>query len=142
MSALLNQQLRVPCKTAAVPARRASVAQRGAVRVMAASNIVDTAVAAGSFKTLVAAVTHCGLADTLKGGSFTVFAPTDAAFAKLPAGTLETLLKPENKAKLTDILLCVPGFWQPQDRRPRSPPPLTLFPATTWSRARTSASTW
>lgn len=68
-------------------------------------DIVDTAVAAGSFKTLAAALTAAGLVETLKGeGPFTVFAPTDEAFAKLPAGTVETLLKPENKAKLTDIL--------------------------------------
>jgi uncharacterized surface protein with fasciclin (FAS1) repeats len=68
-------------------------------------DIVDTAVAAGSFKTLAAALGAAGLVDTLKGpGPFTVFAPTDEAFAKLPAGTVETLLKPENKAKLTDIL--------------------------------------
>lgn len=67
--------------------------------------IVDTAVAAGSFKTLAAALTAAGLVETLQGeGPFTVFAPTDEAFAKLPAGTVETLLKPENKAKLTDIL--------------------------------------
>ncbi|NNM31222.1 MAG: fasciclin domain-containing protein [Akkermansiaceae bacterium] len=68
-------------------------------------DIVDTAVAAGSFKTLVAAVKAAGLVDTLKGeGPFTVFAPTDEAFAKLPAGTVESLLKPENKDKLVDIL--------------------------------------
>lgn len=68
-------------------------------------DIVDTAVAAGSFKTLAAALGAAGLVDTLKGkGPFTVFAPTDAAFAKLPAGTVESLLKPENKAKLVDIL--------------------------------------
>ncbi len=70
-----------------------------------AADIVDTAVAAGSFKTLVAAVQAAGLVDTLKGpGPFTVFAPTDQAFAKLPAGTLDMLLKPENKAKLAAIL--------------------------------------
>ena len=64
-------------------------------------DIVDTAVNAGSFKTLAAALKAAGLVDTLKGkGPFTVFAPTDEAFAKLPAGTVETLLKPENKAKL------------------------------------------
>jgi uncharacterized surface protein with fasciclin (FAS1) repeats len=69
-----------------------------------AADIVDTAVA-GGFITLVAAVKAAGLVDTLKGpGPFTVFAPTDAAFAKLPAGTLESLLKPENKAKLVSIL--------------------------------------
>ena len=68
-------------------------------------DIVDTAVAAGSFKTLAAALKAAGLIDTLRGpGPFTVFAPTDEAFAKLPAGTVETLLKPENKAKLTRIL--------------------------------------
>jgi uncharacterized surface protein with fasciclin (FAS1) repeats len=69
-----------------------------------AADIVDTAVA-GGFTTLVAAVKAAGLVDTLKGaGPFTVFAPTDAAFAKLPKGTLEDLLKPENKAKLQAIL--------------------------------------
>ena len=66
-------------------------------------DIVDTAVGAGSFKTLVAAVTAAGLVDTLKGaGPFTVFAPTDEAFAKLPAGTVEALLK--DIPKLTSIL--------------------------------------
>jgi transforming growth factor-beta-induced protein len=69
-------------------------------------DIVETAVADGRFKTLVAAVQAARLVDTLKGaGPFTVFAPTDDAFAKLPAGTIDTLLKPENKQKLTDILL-------------------------------------
>jgi len=68
-------------------------------------DIEDTAVAAGSFKTLAAALTAADLVSTLKGaGPFTVFAPTDEAFAKLPAGTVETLLKPENKAKLQRIL--------------------------------------
>lgn len=68
-------------------------------------DIVDTAVKAGSFKTLVAAVKAAGLVDTLKSdGPFTIFAPTDKAFAKLPKGTLESLLKPENKDKLTAIL--------------------------------------
>lgn len=68
-------------------------------------DIVDTAASAGSFKTLVAAVKAAGLVDTLKGaGPFTVFAPTDEAFAKLPAGTVDDLLKPENKAKLQAIL--------------------------------------
>ena len=71
-----------------------------------AMDIVDTAAADGRFTTLVAAVKAAGLVDTLKGeGPFTVFAPTDDAFAKLPAGTLDELLKPENKQKLTDILL-------------------------------------
>ncbi len=68
-------------------------------------DIVDTAVAAGTFETLVAAVTAADLGATLKGeGPFTVFAPTDDAFAKLPAGTVEDLVKPENKAKLAAIL--------------------------------------
>jgi len=68
-------------------------------------DIVETAVAAGSFKTLAKALQAADLVTTLKGaGPFTVFAPTDEAFAKLPAGTLETLLKPENKAKLRRIL--------------------------------------
>jgi uncharacterized surface protein with fasciclin (FAS1) repeats len=68
-------------------------------------DIVDTAVAAGSFSTLVAAVQAAGLVDALKGdGPFTVFAPTDEAFAALPEGTVETLLKPENKEQLVNIL--------------------------------------
>ncbi|MDP2086853.1 MAG: fasciclin domain-containing protein [Gemmobacter sp.] len=77
-----------------------------------AKDIVDTAVAAGSFTTLVAAVQAAGLVDTLKGpGPFTVFAPTDEAFAALPAGTVEDLLKPENKDKLVSVLTyhVVPG---------------------------------
>ena len=69
-------------------------------------DIVDTAVADGRFETLVAGVQAAELVDTLKGeGPFTVFAPTDDAFAKLPAGTLDSLLLPENKQALTDILL-------------------------------------
>ena len=75
-------------------------------------DIVDTAVAAGSFTTLVAAVAAAGLVETLKGtGPFTVFAPTDDAFAKLPEGTVENLLKPENKDTLVSILTyhVVPG---------------------------------
>src|SRR5688500_384525 len=71
----------------------------------AKKDVVDTAVAAGSFKTLAAALKAAGLVDTLKGdGPFTVFAPTDEAFAKLPKGTVEDLLKPENKDKLVKIL--------------------------------------
>jgi len=75
-------------------------------------DIVDTAVGAGKFNTLVAAVKAAGLVDTLKGkGPFTVFAPTDEAFAKLPKEAIAELLKPENKAKLTGILTyhVVPG---------------------------------
>ena len=68
-------------------------------------DIIDTAVGSGNFKTLAAALTAAGLIDTLKGdGPFTVFAPNDEAFAKLPKGTVESLLKPENKAKLINIL--------------------------------------
>lgn len=75
-------------------------------------DVVDTAVAAGNFKTLAAALGAAGLVETLKSeGPFTVFAPTDAAFDKLPKGTLEDLLKPENKGKLVKILTyhVVPG---------------------------------
>src|SRR6185369_5699686 len=69
-------------------------------------DIVETAVAAGQFKTLAAALEAAGLIEALKGhGPFTVFAPTDEAFSKLPAGTVEMLLKPENKEKLKSILL-------------------------------------
>lgn len=69
------------------------------------ADIVDTAIAAGKFKTLAAALTAADLVNTLKGpGPFTVFAPTDDAFAKLPAGTVDTLVKPENKGALTNIL--------------------------------------
>lgn len=72
---------------------------------MGKKDIVDTAVAAGNFKTLAAALKAAGLVDTLKGpGPFTVFAPTDEAFAKLPAGTVDDLLKPENHEKLVAIL--------------------------------------
>lgn len=75
------------------------------VPARAADDIVDTAVKNGSFNTLVAAVKAAGLVETLKGkGPFTVFAPTDEAFAKLPKATLESLLKPENKGKLASIL--------------------------------------
>jgi len=80
-----------------------AVASSGAFA--ADKDIVDTAVATGQFKTLAAALEAAGLVETLKGaGPFTVFAPTDAAFAALPAGTVEDLLKPENKAKLAEIL--------------------------------------
>lgn len=71
----------------------------------AEKDVVDTAMEAGQFKTLGAALEAAGLVATLKGtGPFTVFAPIDEAFAKLPAGTVENLLKPENKQKLTGIL--------------------------------------
>jgi len=82
-----------------------TVAVSGAVVRGETRDVVETAVAAGSFKTLAKALDAAGLVITLKGsGPFTVFAPTDEAFAKLPAGTLETLLKPENKQKLQRLL--------------------------------------
>ncbi len=86
-------------------------------------DIVDTAVEAGSFNTLVAAVKAAGLVDALKGeGPFTVFAPSDEAFAKLPEGTVESLLKPENRDKLTAILTyhVVPGKILSSDVKPGS----------------------
>ncbi len=94
-----------------------------------AADIVETAVAAGSFKTLTAALTAAGLVDTLKGaGPFTVFAPTDDAFAKLPAGTVESLLKPENKAQLTAILTyhVVPGKVMSKDIAGKKLEPATV----------------
>jgi uncharacterized surface protein with fasciclin (FAS1) repeats len=84
----------------------------GSTAFAADKDIVETAKAAGSFNTLVKAVAAAGLVETLKGpGPFTVFAPTDQAFAKLPSGTLQDLLKPENKSKLQSILTyhVVPG---------------------------------
>ena len=98
--------------------RRTFIALTAAASMMSTAafaadmDIVDTAVGAGNFTTLVAAVGAAGLVDTLKGeGPFTVFAPTDEAFAALPAGTVEDLLKPENKDKLVSILTyhVVPG---------------------------------
>lgn len=91
----------------------AAITVVSSVSVLAAEkDLVDTAVEAGQFKTLAAALDAAGLVATLKGeGPFTVFAPTDDAFSKLPAGTVENLLKPENKQKLTEILTyhVVPG---------------------------------
>ena len=82
-----------------------AVAVAGAQSDHRNKDVVDTAVAAGSFNTLAKALHAADLVDTLKGtGPFTVFAPTDAAFAKLPASTLQDLLKPENKARLQRIL--------------------------------------
>jgi len=80
-------------------------AAEGKAKWKKGKDIVDTAVAAGNFKTLATALTAADLVETLKGkGPFTVFAPTDEAFAKLPKGTVEDLLKPENKKKLAGIL--------------------------------------
>jgi uncharacterized surface protein with fasciclin (FAS1) repeats len=105
MKGSLNRNVRV-ASLATAAALVLSLAIGAYARPKAASqDIVDTAVAAGSFKTLAAALQAAGLVDTLKGkGPFTVFAPTDEAVAKLPPGTVEDLLKPENKAKLVAIL--------------------------------------
>ncbi len=95
----------------------------------AKADIVDTAVAAGNFKTLAAALVAAGFVDTLKGtGPFTVFAPTDAAFAKLPKGTVESLLKPENKDKLVSILTyhVLPGKVLSKDIKGKSLSPATV----------------
>jgi uncharacterized surface protein with fasciclin (FAS1) repeats len=86
----------------------------GGAPMLASKDIIDNAVNSKDHTTLVAAVKAAGLVDTLKGpGPFTVFAPTNAAFAALPAGTVDTLLKPENKGMLTGILTyhVVPGKW-------------------------------
>ena len=106
-----------PCKKSTTHRKVASDSTHSQVALAAPKkdapkDIVDTAVGAGSFKTLAAALTAAGLVETLKSkGPFTVFAPTDEAFAKLPAGTIDTLLKPENKKQLANILLLhvVPG---------------------------------
>ena len=91
------------CAVLAVPASASAADMKHEMKKT--KDIVATAVAAGQFKTLTAALKAAGLVATLQGkGPFTVFAPTDAAFAKLPAGTVETLIMPENKAKLVDIL--------------------------------------
>ncbi len=105
--------MKIEIANMAVAAMAAMGVVAGTASVRAAEmDIVDTAVSAGQFKTLAAALGAAGLVETLKGpGPFTVFAPTDDAFAKLPAGTVETLLKPENKDQLTTILTyhVVPG---------------------------------
>ena len=100
-----NASAQADCPFAALTCHSASA-------VGASKNIVETASAAGKFKTLLAAAQAAGLAGTLQGeGPFTVFAPTDEAFTKLPKGTVESLLKPENKDKLAAILKyhVVPG---------------------------------
>ncbi|MFN0194084.1 MAG: fasciclin domain-containing protein [Aestuariivirga sp.] len=92
-------------KLAAVTATVIGLALGSSTAFSAEKNIVDTAVAAGQFKTLAAALNAAGLVKTLKGhGPFTVFAPTDAAFARLPKGTVKSLLQPKNKAKLKAVL--------------------------------------
>jgi uncharacterized surface protein with fasciclin (FAS1) repeats len=109
--------------TAYGPAHAGSCNAPGDTRQVArtshgSADIVDTAVAAGSFQTLAAALQAAGLVDAMKGeGPFTVFAPTDEAFSKLPAGTVDTLLKPENKPMLTAILTyhVAPGRFEADD---------------------------
>jgi uncharacterized surface protein with fasciclin (FAS1) repeats len=101
-----------PLKIIAAGAVAMALAMSAAKAADKPADIVQTAINNGSFKTLVAAVKAAGLVDTLKGpGPFTVFAPTDDAFAKLPSGTLEKLLKPENNKQLVAILTyhVVPG---------------------------------
>jgi uncharacterized surface protein with fasciclin (FAS1) repeats len=96
----------------AAPVGGGDASKHSTASVQARADIVDTAVRAGQFKTLAAALKAAGLVETLKGpGPYTVFAPTDAAFAALPAGTLEELLRPENRKKLVAILTyhVVPG---------------------------------
>jgi len=101
---VLNRSLRVGAAALTLSLLASTSAFAGGAAV-ATKDIVDTAVSAGNFKTLTAALDAAGLVGTLKGkGPFTVFAPTDAAFAKLPEGTVKSLLKPENKQKLTAIL--------------------------------------
>jgi uncharacterized surface protein with fasciclin (FAS1) repeats len=98
--------------TATVPTSTADHHEKGSKAHSASKDIVSIASGADNFKTLVAAVKAAGLVETLQGkGPFTVFAPTDEAFAKLPKGTVEDLLKPENKQKLVSILTyhVVPG---------------------------------
>ena len=105
-----------PTATAA-PAATETMAPT-ATATQAPNTLVDVAAANGSFKTLVAAVQAAGLVDALKSdGPFTVFAPTDDAFAKLPKGTLDTLLKPENKAKLAEHSALSRGSWKIDGRR-------------------------
>lgn len=87
------------------PSSPAVASSSGGAQAQAAGDIIATARGAGSFRTLLAAVDAAGLTATLQGaGPFTVFAPTDAAFAALPAGTVETLLRPENRARLSAVL--------------------------------------
>ena len=99
----------------------ASSLHAGTPNAKTSQDIVAVATSAGSFNTLVAAIKAAGLVETLQGpGPFTVFAPSDEAFAKLPAGTLDSLLKPENKQKLVDILTyhVVPGKVMAADVKP------------------------
>jgi uncharacterized surface protein with fasciclin (FAS1) repeats len=110
---------------------------------VAAGHIVDTAVAAGSFQTLAAALQAAGLVETLKTeGPFTVFAPTDEAFRALPQGTVERLLRPENRAELTRILTyhVIPGRVSAADLQGRQVRPETVAGATLQIDARQGVS--
>jgi uncharacterized surface protein with fasciclin (FAS1) repeats len=105
VSALAITSLPIAATTYAKKPVKKGYAMKKKMAPKPTKNIVETAVATPDLSTLVAAVTAAGLVDTLASpGPFTVFAPTNAAFAKLPAGTVETLVKPENKATLTSIL--------------------------------------
>ena len=109
---LISLAVSILLATSPLAVQNAPAKAPASTNAAAQATIVETAVAAGNFKTLVAAVQAAGLVDTLNGkGPFTILAPTDAAFAKLPAGTLEMLLKPENKKQLVEILTfhVVPG---------------------------------
>ena len=105
VAGLASAQCSSSAKAESCGEKQAQVTTASMGMMNAKADIVDTAVAAGNFKTLAAALQAAGLVDALKGkGPFTVFAPSDEAFAKLPKGTLEELLKPENKARLQSIL--------------------------------------
>ncbi len=105
LTAIIAAALAATTGFAAAPALADHHANNHHAAAKAEANIVETAISTGAHNTLVAAVQAAGLVETLSSpGPFTVFAPTDAAFAKLPAGTVETLVKPENKGTLTGIL--------------------------------------
>lgn len=107
MKRTLRAALTIAAVTIGAAAASAANPMVGGAPMYASKNIIENAVNSKDHTTLVAAVKAAGLVDTLQGsGPFTVFAPTNAAFAKLPAGTVKTLLKPENKGKLTKILTC------------------------------------
>ncbi len=118
----------VAALSVATPASFVAAASKKATSA-AKADIVDTALNNGQFNTLVAALQTAGLADTLKGaGPYTVFAPTDEAFKKLPPGTLDALLKPENKQALTDLLTyhVVAGKVMSKDIKGKTSTPTTV----------------
>jgi uncharacterized surface protein with fasciclin (FAS1) repeats len=137
LSALLGLAVTVAACTAPEAASTtppsAAAATPAATAPASAGDIVDVAVGAPQFSTLVAAVQAAGLVDTLKGtGPFTVFAPTNEAFAKLPPGTVENLLKPENKAQLVAVLTyhVLPGKVMAADVAGAQVTPVTVQGAT------------